>query len=205
MASYFTTLFSISLSLFILMNAFGNISLYVSLLKGIPKKRQTQIVTRELLIALFIIIIFNFIGQQLLNFLNIKQEIVRIAGGVVLFLLSLKMLFPPEKEKEKEISDIQATKSEPFIVPLAMPLVAGPAVLSAVMLYSQQIPTSIMLGAIFIAWILSFIILIASPYLGAKIGDKGIIAIERLMGFLLVMISIQMFLVGLKDFMLLKP
>jgi len=182
------------------MNSFGNISLFLVLLKGIPKKRQIQIVIRELLIALFVIILFDFIGQYLLDFLNIKQEIVRIAGGVVLFLLSLKMLFP-DNEKQQDKEEIVR---EPFIVPLAVPLIAGPAVLAAVMLYSQQIDQPLLLGAIFIAWIFSFIILLSSPYISQKLGEKGIIAVERLMGFILVMISIQMFLSGLKAFMLLK-
>ncbi|MFA6118600.1 MAG: MarC family protein [Parachlamydiales bacterium] len=203
MVNNLTTLFSIALSLFILLNAFGNISLFISLLKGIPKRRQTQIVIRELLIALFIIILFNYIGQYLLNFLDIKQETVRIAGGVVLFLLSLKMLFPPEKEK-REVEQELIKITEPFIVPLAIPLIAGPAVLAAVMLYSQQISNIIMVGAIIIAWLATFLILLSSPYISSKLGERGIVAIERLMGFILVMISIQMFLSGFKDFMLLK-
>ena len=88
MIAQIKTLFSISISLFIVMNAFGNISLFLSLLKGMPRKRQKQIVLRELLIALLVIIIFNYIGVLFLNFLNITEDIVRIAGGVILFLLS---------------------------------------------------------------------------------------------------------------------
>ncbi len=198
MAMQIQLLFSLSLSLFIVLDAFGNIPLFLSLLKGIPRKRQKQIVFRELLIALFIIIIFNYIGVWLLKFLNVTQEIVQIGGGVVLFLLSLKMLFPREKTKiEEELKKI----TEPFIVPLAIPLVAGPAVLSAVMVYSPQIPNVIMIGAIFIAWLATLIILVLSAHLSDWIGDRGLIAIERLMGFIMVLIAIQMFLSGLKTFM----
>ncbi|NGX33703.1 MAG: hypothetical protein K1060chlam1_00043 [Candidatus Anoxychlamydiales bacterium] len=192
------SLFSLSLSLFIVLNAFGNIPLFLSLLKGIPRKRQKQIVFRELLIALVIIIVFNYIGVWLLKFLNVTQEIVQIAGGVILFLLSLKMLFPKEKTKiEKELKKI----TEPFIVPLAIPLIAGPAVLAAVMVYSPQIPNVIMIGAIFIAWAATLIILVLSAHLSDWVGDRGLIAIERLMGFIMVLIAIQMFLTGLKIFM----
>jgi multiple antibiotic resistance protein len=198
MATFFRSIFSTALSIFIVMNAFGNISLFLSLLKGIPAKRQKQIVLRELLIALFVIILFNFIGNIFLDFLHITQDSVQIAGGVVLFLLSLKMLFPDEKkEEEKELKKI----TEPFIVPLAIPIVAGPAVLATVMLYSQQMTTSIMLSAIFISWGLSLCILIISAHLSHWMGEKGVIAIERLMGFVMVMISVQMFLTGLKTFM----
>lgn len=192
------SLFSLALSLFIVLNAFGNIPLFLSLLKGIPRKRQKQIVIRELLIALFIIIVFNYIGVWLLKFLNVTQEIVQIAGGVVLFLLSLKMLFPKEKTKiEEELKKI----TEPFIVPLAIPLIAGPAVLAAVMVYSPQIHGVIMIGAIFIAWFATLLILVLSAHLSDWVGERGLVAVERLMGFIMVLIAIQMFLSGLKTFM----
>lgn len=195
------TLFSISLSLFILMNSIGNTPFFLSLLKGIPLKRQKQIVVRELLIALSVIIIFNYIGAGLLNFLNITQEIVQIAGGVILFLLSLKMLFPtPQKEKKEEESELKKIL-EPFIVPLAVPLVAGPAVLAAVMLYSKQVSDLMMLSAISIAWLASLGILLLSANLSKWLGDRGILAIERLMGFIMVLIAIQMFLTGIKTFL----
>jgi len=198
MAHQIQLLFSLSLSIFIVLNAFGNIPLFLSLLKGIPKKRQKQIVIRELLIALFIIVLFNYIGVWLLKFLNVTQEIVQIAGGVVLFLLSLKMLFPSEKKEiEKELKKI----TEPFIVPLAIPLIAGPAVLAAVMVYSPQIPNVIMIGAIFIAWLTTLIILVLSAHLSDVVGERGLMALERLMGFIMVLIAIQMFLSGFKTFM----
>ncbi|NGX32987.1 MAG: hypothetical protein K1060chlam4_01046, partial [Candidatus Anoxychlamydiales bacterium] len=165
---------------------------------GIPRKRQKQIVFRELLIALFIIIVFNYIGVWLLKFLNVTQEIVQIAGGVILFLLSLKMLFPKEKKEiEAELKKI----TEPFIVPLAIPLIAGPAVLAAVMVYSPQIPNVLMVGAIFIAWLATLLILLLSAHLSSWMGGRGLMALERLMGFIMVLIAIQMFLSGLKTFM----
>ena len=180
------------------MDAFGNIPLFLSLLKGIPKKRHKKIVLRELIIALFVIILFNYIGVWLLGFLNITQSIVQIGGGTILFLLSLKMLFPTEKTKyEAELQKI----TEPFIVPLAIPLVAGPAVLAAVMLYSPQIPNIIMIGAIILSWSATLIVLLISAHLSEWLKDRGLIAIERLMGFIMVLIAIQMFLSGLKTFM----
>jgi multiple antibiotic resistance protein len=200
MLTQIKNLFSVSLSLFIVMNAFGNVSLFLSLLKGIPKKRQKQIVLRELIIALVIIILFNYIGIFLLDFLNITEDIIRIAGGVVLFLLSLRMLFPQVKEK-KEVETELKKITEPFIVPLAIPLVAGPAVLAAVILYSQQISDPILISAIVIAWITTLIILLISAHLSDWFGERGLIAIERLMGFIMVLIAIQMFLTGLKSFM----
>ena len=200
---YTKVIISIAFPLFIVMNAIGSVPLFLSLMKGITKKRQTQIIIRELLIALFVIIIFNFIGEVVLAFLGITQHTVQIAGGVVLFLLSIKLLFPPPEIKNTEAEELRKI-TEPFIVPLAVPLIAGPAVLAMVMLYAHQEPSDIvMVGAIFLAWGASLAILILSSLLSTYLGDKGIVAIERLMGFVMVLISLQMFLSGLKQF--LKP
>lgn len=201
MFEHIKNLFSLALSFFILMNAIGNTSFFVSLLKGIPEKRQKQIIFRELIIALIVIILFNYIGAFLLSFLNITLDILQIAGGVILFLLSLKMLFPtPQKEKKEEEIELKKIM-EPFIVPLAVPLVAGPAVLAAVMLFSKQVAAPIMLGAIFIAWLATLGILLLSANLTRWLGERGIVAVERLMGFIMVLIAIQMFLTGLKSFL----
>ena len=190
-------LFSISFSLFLLMNPFGNIPLYISLLKGISPKRQRQIIVREMLIALFVMIIFIFIGKVLLQFLQISQATVMLSGGMILFLISLKMVFPPEEKKsEKDLAKI----TEPFIVPLAIPLVAGPTILSAVILYSHQANNFIMIGAISIAWAFVFLLLFFSPFLTKSLGERGITAIERLAGLIMVMIAIQMFLGGIALF-----
>ena len=191
-------MFTISLSLFLLMNPFGNVPYYISTLKGIPPKRQEQIIVRELLIALFVMILFVFIGKVLLSWLNITQATVQIAGGIVLFLISLKMVFPSkEDETNKDLLKI----TEPFIVPLAIPLVAGPSILSAVILYSNQVNNWIMIGSIAIAWIVLSTILFFCSWLTKAIGERGIVAVERLMGLIMVMIAIQMFLGGVSIFM----
>ena len=191
------SLFAIAFSLFLLMDAIGNIPLYISFLKQIPASRQWKIILREMLIALFIIILFNFIGNNLMEFLSVDHDTIQIAGGIILFLICLKMVFPTGVEEEKLPRD-----TEPFIVPLAVPLVAGPAVLAAVMIYSKQETNSlIMIGAIFIAWAASLIILLASPLLNKVLGWRGIVAIERLMGLVLSLIAIQMFLNGLGAFL----
>lgn len=188
---------SIALPLFLMMDPIGNIPLYISFLKDTPPKRQRWIIIRELLIALGIIILFNFVGNALFRFLKVSQNSATITGGIILFLIAIKMIFPPEK-KNTEILD---KDQEPFIVPLAVPLVAGPSVLAAVMLYSQQVSNhAIMIGAIAIAWGVTLAILVFSPIFSKFLGSKGIIACERLMGLILVMIGIQMLLEGIANF-----
>lgn len=191
-------LFWIAFSLFLVMDSVGNIPLYMAILKDIPSKRQFAIIFRELVIAFFIIIFFNFAGEELLKFLHVHTQTVEIAGGIILFLLSLKMIFPSEQDSE---SNSYKKIKEPFIVPLAVPLIAGPAVLATVMLFSTKVHNPLlMIGAITIAWVVSLITLLSSPILSKFLGEKGLIALERLMGFIMVLLSVEMFINGVKGF-----
>jgi multiple antibiotic resistance protein len=196
MDTWLIKMFSMALALFLLMDSIGNIPIFVALLKGISPKRQRFVIFRELVIALLIIIVFYFVGDALLNFLNVKMPTILISGGIILFLIALKMIFPhrhdPDIEKSRE--------KEPLIVPLAIPLVAGPAVLAAVMLYSGQQKMAITIGAILIAWAASTLILLSSTLWEKLIGRRGLIACERLMGLILTLIAIQMFLEGIRNF-----
>jgi multiple antibiotic resistance protein len=186
-----------SFSLFLLMDSIGNIPIFIGLLKDIPPKREKWVILRELIIALAIIIGFFFLGEPLLTALRVKQYSVLIAGGVILFLIAIKMIFPNLKNGTHE----QHREKEPFIVPMAVPLIAGPAVLAAVMLYSHEQTTRwVPLGAIFIAWAASTIVLISASYLKKWLGWRGITACERLMGLLLTLIAVQMFLEGVSLF-----
>ncbi|MCI0382009.1 MAG: NAAT family transporter [Chlamydiae bacterium] len=190
------SLFSISLSLFLLMDPIGNVPLFIAILKEVDPKKQRKIIIRELIIAFFAILLFYLVGDALLSLLHISQQSVLISGGIILFLIAIKMIFPRSNhEKKVQIHE------KPFIVPLAIPLVAGPAVLATVMIYSrQEIATLTVIGGIFLAWIFSTIILLFSPILQKALGNKGIIACERLMGLLLTMIAVQMFLDGYSHF-----
>lgn len=191
-------LLSTSFALFLLMDAIGNIPLFISVLKNVDPKRQKAIIFRELVIALFVIIIFYFLGDLLLKVLNIQHSTLLLAGGFILFLIALKMVFPGPKDTSTEsLSD-----KEPFIVPLAIPLVAGPAILAAVMLYAHEDSNNwIILGAILIAWTASLIILLGSTFLKKLLGERGLIACERLMGLLLILISVQMLSEGVSLFL----
>ena len=192
------TIWSIAFALFLLMDPIGNIPFYISFLKGVDPRRQRVVILRELLIALGIIILFNFIGDGLMRFLDVKEDTVQIGGGIILFLVCLKMIFPAGRDPNEDLPH----SSEPFIVPLAVPLIAGPSVLAAVMIYTRQENNDfIMIGAILLAWAASLLILLASSYLKNVLGWRGIIAIERLMGLILTLIAIQMFLNGVALFL----
>jgi len=188
------TLFGLSLTLFLLMDSIGNVPIFLSELKQIPAKRQRAIIFRELILALIIIVIFFYVGNFLLSHLKISQEAVYISGGVILFIIAIKLIFPKHGEEVTK-----SKKVEPFLVPLAVPLVAGPAVLATVMLLShQQVSNWLVLGAIFASWAATTIILLSAPFLQRVLKERGIIACERFTGLILIMLAIQMLLDGLK-------
>jgi len=187
------TLFSMALALFLLMDSVGNVPIYISILKELDPKRQRFIIFRELIIALFIIIAFYFLGDYLLDLLHISQEAVQISGGIILFVIGLKLVFPTGKSS---FSDTPG--EEPFLVPLAVPLVAGPAVLATVILYSHQdIPIWKAISAIIVAWLATTVILLSSTKLQKILGNKGIAACEKFTGLLLIMLAVQMTLNGI--------
>lgn len=186
---------STALSLFLLMDSIGNLPIYIALLKEIPAKRQKVIIIRELFIALCTIIAFYFLGSVFLDLLNIQQYSVMIGGGIILFLVSIRMIFPVPKDGSKDLP-----KEEPFIVPLAIPLVAGPAILAAVMLYSHEDENMwLVLGAIFVAWLFTTLVLFSATSLKKVLGTRGISACEKLMGLILTLMSVDMFVKGLVE------
>lgn len=195
----------IAFTFFLMIDPIGNIPLYISALKNLNPKRQRIIILREMLIALGVIVLFNFLGEGLFNFLKITQDTIKITGGIILFLIALKLIFPPDSSRKDTV-----TEEEPFIVPLAIPLVAGPSILAAVMVYAGQTESSLeIILAIIIAWTASLSILIFSPLIARFLKQKGIMALERLMGLILVMLAIQMLSEGVSGFIvhecLVKP
>ncbi|MBB3322717.1 small neutral amino acid transporter SnatA (MarC family) [Atlantibacter sp. RC6] len=154
---------------------------------------------RELLIALLLMLIFLFAGEKILAFLNLRAETVSISGGIILFLIAIKMIFPSQ---EGNATGLPAGE-EPFIVPLAIPLVAGPTILATLMLLSHQYPNQMghLVIALLIAWGGTVAILLQSSLFLRLLGEKGVNALERLMGLVLVMLSTQMFLDGIRAWM----
>ena len=183
--------------LFLIMDPLGNLPIYMSVLKTLEPKRRQIIIFRELIIALIILMLFLHSGQVLLDFLKIDQETVSIAGGIILFLIALRMIFPQPG------GVMSLTEGEePFIVPLAIPLIAGPSTMALLILLSSQEPNKMMDWsiALFAAWAASAIILSFSSLFHRILGEKGLNAVERLMGMILVMIAIQMFLNGISAY-----
>lgn len=189
------TIFSAALLLFLVMDPLGNIPMYLSALKNVPSERRTKIIARELLIALLIMILFLFAGRHFLSVLKISDPALKVAGGVVLFLIAIKMIFPP-------IHSADAPQEEPFIVPLAIPYLAGPSTLASLILIMNSEPQRWpeWLAALCGAWLVCGIILVSAVPLSRVLRDRGLTAIERLMGMILVALAIQMLMTGVQEF-----
>lgn len=189
------TLLSAAVLLFLVMDPLGNIPFFLSALKHVEPARQLRVIVRELLIALGVLIVFLFLGQHLLNMLGISEPALTLSGGVILFLIALRMIFPSAERSLRE--DVEG---EPFIVPLAIPYVAGPSALATELLLMSREPERWpeWLAALVLAWLASSVIILCSSYLRRFLGNKGVVALERLMGMILVAVSIQMLLSGVQ-------
>ena len=196
------TVLSAALLLFLILDPLGNIPVFLSVLKPLAPKRQRVVLIRELLIALGVLMGFLWGGKYALEMMHLRQESVAIAGGIVLFLIGIRMIFPRPEGLMGELPG-----GEPFIVPLAIPLVAGPSGMAAVMLMGSNEPGRLWDWslALMIAWGATAVILFSATVLYKWMGRSALIAVERLMGMLLVAISVQMFLDGIGTYLKLSP
>lgn len=190
------TLFTLSFLLFLIMDPFGNVSSYLKLVEKLPRKRQFLVAGREMLIALGFMLLFNFIGEFLFDVLHISETAIRLASGLILFLAALKILFPSIDSPRANLPE-----GEPFIIPLAVPFIAGPALLATIMLYTNLEPSQpLMLSAIFLSWLAASAVLFSSSILYRVLGTNGLIAFEKLMGMILVLLAIERFASGVQLF-----
>ena len=185
------------ITLALVMDGFGNIPLFIAALKKVAPERRKTVLIRELAIALLIMVAFLFLGKWFLRAFGIHEYSLSIAGGIILFIISVKLVFGGDDEPKNDPKE-----DEPFVVPLAIPLVAGPAALSMVMITAaQQSNKFITLGAVIVASIINSVILMASFPISNLLGKRGLIAIERLTGMILILMSVDMVMGGISTFM----
>ena len=180
--------------LLFVMDPFGNVPLALALLKDVPEERRRRVVLRELVIALLVLLFFLYFGQAILAFLGLEEESVAIAGGIVLGVIGLRMVVP----RAEGVMGYQVG-GEPFIVPLAIPLIAGPSAMAFVILLARSQPAAMgrLTLALLLAWLGTAAVLLAAPLLLRLLKERGLQAVERLMGMLLIMLAVQMVLNGL--------
>ena len=187
------TLWATAITLFLILDPLGNVPIFLVVLEHVAEHRRRYIILRELIIALIVMLLFLFAGPAMLRTLGISPEAVAIAGGLVLLIIAIRMIFP--LRGSSVMGDDDEDHGEPLLVPLAIPLLAGPSLLATLMLRANS--GNILqhtLPALLLAWAASAVILLASPFLYRIFGNRGLKAMERLMGMVLICISVQMLL-----------
>lgn len=183
--------------LLIVCDPLGNIPIFVSALRDVPKERRRAIILRECLIAFAVLVAFVFIGGPFLRLLGLSELSLQIGGAVVLMLVALRMVFPTPEGIYG-----QPPGGEPFIVPLAVPALAGPSALATVLLLVSREParTWQWVAAIAVVMASSAVVLAFSERIMRLLGERVTQAFERLLGLVLAAIAVELMLRGIKTF-----
>jgi len=184
--------------LLLVTDPFGNVPLFTSTLAGVAPERRARVVVRECLIAFFLLLLFMFGGRHFLGALQLSDISLRIGGGVILFLIALRMVFP----QPGGVFGLQDMTHEPLIVPLAIPALAGPSALVTVLLFSsaQKMPMALYVAALMLVAVVWLVVLLSAERLQRVLGPAVMTAFERLMGLILTALAIEMLLAGIRDY-----
>ncbi len=190
------TFASATILLVLITDPVGNIPIFANALKNVAPQRRPWVILREILIAFVLLLTFMFVGQRFLEVMNLSELALQIGGGVILFLIALRMVFPPPTSLEPE------QMVEPLIVPLAIPAIAGPSALATVLLLVSQQPERRLewIAALCVTMLVSAVVLVSAERIQRLIGNSLVVAVERLMGLVLVSVAIEMMLRGIKTF-----
>jgi MarC family membrane protein len=193
----FADVFSAAVLLFLVIDPFGNVPIVIAALTNVPAARRLRVVVRECFIAYVVLLGFMLGGRMFLQWLQLSEVSLAIAGGIILFLIALRMVF---RHPEGVFGDRPG--AEPFIVPLAVPSIAGPSALATVMLLASRDPTRLpaWITALTAAMLVASAVMLGAHRLQRALGERGMIAVERLMGLVLTAIAVQMLLDGVRTF-----
>ena len=182
------TFASATVLLLLITDPFGNIPVFANALKNVPPERRARVILRENLIAFGLLLSFMFMGQSFLQLMGLRETSLQMAGGVVLFLIALRMIFPPPPRPEAEFV------GEPLIVPLAIPAIAGPSALATVILLVSRAPERRLewIAALALTITICAIVLLLAERIQRLLGERFVVAVERLMGLILVAVAVEM-------------
>jgi MarC family membrane protein len=193
------TFFQAFILLLLVTDPFGNVPLFASALSKVPVEERTRVIARECAIAFLLLLIFMFYGRHFLAALQLSEISLRIGGGIILFLIALRMVFP---QPGGVMGDGGDDAGEPFIVPLAIPALAGPSALATVLLFSSDDTTKVLinvaaLSAVAVVWLL---VLLGAERMQRALGPRVMTAFERLMGLILTAMAAEMLLAGVREY-----
>jgi MarC family membrane protein len=184
--------------LLLVMDPLGNVPLFMSLLQNVPPARRRQIIVRECAVAFSLLLFFVFFGRWILDLLGLSDSSLNIAGGVILFLIALRLIF----KHPEGVFGADRHEAEPFIVPLAIPSIAGPSAIATVILMVSRAPERITdwIIALAVASTVTLALLLTAERIARLLGSRGLAAVERLMGLILTAIAVEMLLHGIETF-----
>jgi MarC family membrane protein len=188
------TFLSATVLLIVITDPLGNIPLFISNMQRVKRERRLRVIVRECCVAFLVLAFFMVFGRHLLSLLRISEETLKIAGGIILFLIAINMIFPGTGASVGR----EEAEGEPFIVPIAIPLVSGPSAMVSSMLIAGSDPSRMLewIAAAAITIAVTFVVFLGSERICEALGARAISAVEKLMGLLLTAMSIEMLLGG---------
>jgi MarC family membrane protein len=184
--------------LLLVLDPLGGLPIFISILKDVSPKRRRWVALRESAIAMAILLVFMLMGNQILHLMRLSERSLEVAGGVILLMVAIRMIFLNPSETK---SDTRAPR-EPFIFPLAIPLMAGPSALATVLLLASRQPDRLWqwTGALVCAVLICLVVLLSASWLNKMLGESALAAMEKLMGLVLTAMAVEMILAGLKHY-----
>jgi MarC family membrane protein len=194
-----TSFVSSTILLVLITDPLGNIPFFISALKHVRPERRRVVVLRECLVAFAALLVFLLAGRPILRLLHLSEDALRISGGVVLLLIAIRMIFP---ERGARLGEEDGEDREPFIVPVAIPLIAGPSAMATVLLMSTPDPLRMLslAGSLTVTIAITAVVFVSSTRIQRVLGDQAIMAMERLMGLVLTAIAVEMLLGGVASY-----
>jgi MarC family membrane protein len=193
------TFLSALVLLLLVLDPFGSLPIFISVMRGVDPARRTTVAVREVVIAFGVLLAFMFAGQGFLTLMHLSERSLEVAGGVILLIIAIRMIFG---NSSGEAYAADGELREPFIFPLAVPLLAGPSAMATVLLLASRQPDRVLhwVGALTVAMLVSGVVLLAADRIRQLIGASMVAAIEKLMGLVLTAIAVEMILAGLKRY-----
>ncbi len=184
--------------LLLVLDPLGSLPIFIGIMREVPKERRARVATREVGLAAIVLLAFMFFGDGFLSVMHLSERSLEVAGGVILLIIAIKMIFGSSGESAYGLEP----GKEPFIFPLAVPLLAGPSAMATVLLLASRQPERIWdwIGALCAAMWVSGLTLLMADRIRRLLGDSVISAIEKLMGLVLTAIAVEMCLAGLKRY-----
>lgn len=191
-------------TLFVIIDPIGLTPLFVALTQGMTQKRRKNIALRSIVVAFFVLSLFALFGEAVLGFVGISMPAFRIAGGLLLFLTALDMLFQRRTKRREDQAEEEDHHDDPSVFPLGIPLIAGPGAIATMILLASQQPgflgLAMTLGVMLAVLIIAFLLFMTATWLERALGKTGINVVTRLLGMLLSALAVQFVLDGLRAF-----